>query len=105
MDDILVSLKPRSKHRPAEELIEDPCEKLKAEVPEPETGFVPLVQDQINGLADIESPIAAKVFGPDFAMLCALAEEVSEIVADIHGAVAVKVHVLLGDIIIQLGSV
>ena len=67
--DILVSLKPPGQRRPMNELFDALREELKAEVPELETEFVPLVQDQINDLAGVESPIEVKVFGPDFATL------------------------------------
>jgi Cu/Ag efflux pump CusA len=67
--DILVSLKPPGQRRPADELFDVLREELKAEVPELETEFVPLVQDQINDLAGVASPIEVKVFGPDFATL------------------------------------
>ena len=36
---------------------------------------MPLVQDQINDLAGVASPIEVKVFGPDFATLRSLAEK------------------------------
>ena len=74
--DILVSLKPAGQRRPAEEIFEALREELEDEVPELETEFVPLVQDQINDLAGVDSPIEVKVFGPDFAKLRELAEQV-----------------------------
>ena len=67
--DILVSLKPAGQRRPAEEIFDALREEIEAEVPELETEFVPLVQDQINDLAGVDSPIEVKVFGPDFAKL------------------------------------
>ena len=54
--DILVSLKPAGQRRPMSELFDALREELKAEVPELETEFVPLVQDQINDLAGVAEP-------------------------------------------------
>ncbi len=62
--DILVSLKPPGQRRPAAELFDVLRDELKEEVPELETEFVPLVQDQINDLAGVDTPIEVKVFGP-----------------------------------------
>jgi CzcA family heavy metal efflux pump len=105
--DILVSLKPPGQRRPAEELFEVLREELKAEVPELETEFVPLVQDQINDLAGIASPVEVKVFGPDFTVLRTLAEKVGKIVAEVPGAADMNAHVFLGnpDIVIRPDSV
>ena len=105
--DILVSLKPPGQRRPADELFDVLREELKAEVPELETEFVPLVQDQINDLAGVASPIEVKVFGPDFATLRTLAEKVGKIVEEVPGAADMNAHVFLGnpDIVIRPDSV
>ena len=104
--DILVSLKPAGQRRPAEEIFEALREELKAEVPELETEFVPLVQDQINDLAGVDSPIEVKVFGPDFAKLRELAEQVGEIVEKVEGVEDMNAHVYLGnpDVVIRPDS-
>ena len=82
-------------------------EELKSEVPELETEFVPLVQDQINDLAGVDSPIEVKVFGPDFATLRKLAEQVGKVVEEVPGAADVNPHVYLGnpDIVVRPDSV
>ncbi len=105
--DILVSLKPAGQRRPTEEIFDALREELKAEVPELETEFVPLVQDQIDDLAGVESPIEVKVFGPDFATLRTLAEKVGKIVEEVPGAADVNTHVYLGnpDIVVRPDSV
>jgi CzcA family heavy metal efflux pump len=105
--DILVSLKPPGQRRPVEEIFDALREEIKAEVPELETEFVPLVQDQINDLAGVESPIEVKVFGPDVATLRTLAEKVGKIVEEVKGAADVNAHVFLGnpDIVIRPDSV
>ena len=82
---------------PTNEIFDALREELKAEVPELETEFVPLVQDQINDLAGVDSPIEVKVFGPDFAMLRELAEQVGKIVEKVDGVVDVNAHVYLGN--------
>jgi CzcA family heavy metal efflux pump len=105
--DILVSLKPPGQRRPAEELFEALRDELKDEVPELETEFVPLVQDQINDLAGVDNPIEVKVFGPDFATLRTLAEQVGKIMEEVPGAADVNTHVFLGnpDIVIRPDSI
>jgi multidrug efflux pump subunit AcrB len=105
--DILISLKPPGSRRPMSELFDALREELKAEVPELETEFVPLVQDQINDLAGVQSPIEVKVFGPDFSTLRTLAEKVGKIVEEVPGAADVNAHVYLGnpDIVIRPDSV
>ena len=82
-------------------------EELEAEVPELETEFVPLVQDQIGDLAGVEQPIEVKVFGPEPATLRELATEVGKVVEKVEGVVDVNTHVLLGnpDIVVRPDSV
>ncbi len=67
---------------------------------------MPLVQDQINDLAGVASPIEVKVFGPDFAKLRELAERVGEIVEKVEGVQDMNAHVLLGnpDVVIRPDS-
>ncbi|HMB07842.1 MAG TPA: efflux RND transporter permease subunit [Isosphaeraceae bacterium] len=105
--DILVSLKPSANRRPMSEIFDALREELQAEVPELETEFVPLVQDQIGDLAGVEQPIEVKVFGPEPATLRALAAEVGKVVEKVEGVVDVNTHVLLGnpDIVVRPDSV
>ena len=105
--DILVSLKPSGQRRPSEEIIDELREAIEKEVPELETEFVPLIQDQINDLAGVETPIEVKVFGPDFATLRTLAEKVGEIVEKVPGAADMNAHINLDnpDIVIRPDSV
>ncbi len=104
--DIMVSLKPNDQRRPMEEIIEELSGALEKEVPELETEFVPLVQDQINDLAGVASPIEVKVFGPDFRTLRTLASSVGEIVEKVEGADDVNAHVYLGnpDVVVRPDS-
>jgi len=105
--DMLISLRPPGQRRPMSELFDALREELKEEVPELETEFVPLVQDQINDLAGVGSPIEVKVFGPDFATLRTLAEKVGKIVEEVPGAADMNAHVYLGnpDIVIRPDSI
>ena len=66
--DVLVSLKQAALRRPAEEIFEV-LREGQGRYTEAETEFVPLVQDQINDLAGVASPIEVKVFGPDVGKL------------------------------------
>jgi len=78
--DILVSLKPPGQRRPMKEVFDDLREQVAHVAPELETvEFVPLVQDQINDLSGVKSPIEVKLFGPDRAQLRELAEQVGKI--------------------------
>ncbi len=105
--DILVSLKPPGERRSMEEIFEAVRGELEEQVPELETELVPLVQDQINDLAGVDSPIEVKVFGPDFSTLRALAEQVGKIMEGVEGAADVNAHVYLGnpDIVVRPDSV
>jgi len=105
--DILVSLKPGDQRRPMDEIFESLREQLEEEVPELETEFVPLVQDQINDLAGVESPIEVKVFGPDPATLRDLAEQVGGVLEEVPDVADVNPHVYLGnpDIVVRPDSV
>ncbi len=105
--DILVSLKPTGQRRPSKEIIDGLRKELEEAIPELETEFVPLIQDQLNDLAGVESPIEVKVFGPDFATLRTLAEKVGKVVKEVPGAADMNAHVYLGnpDIVIRPDSV
>ena len=78
--DILVSLKPPGQRRSMEELFNALRDQLAREIPDLVTvEFVPLVQDQINDLGGVKSPVEIKVFGPDLATMRDLAEQVGGI--------------------------
>jgi CzcA family heavy metal efflux pump len=104
--DILISLKPPGERRPMEEIFTALREELEKEVPQLSTEFVPLVQDQINDLAGVASPIEVKVFGPDEGKLRELAEQVGKVVEETPGATDVNAHVYLGnpDIVVRPDS-
>jgi CzcA family heavy metal efflux pump len=109
--DILVSLKPPGQRRKMEDLFDVLREQLARGVPDLATvDFVPLVQDQINDLSGVKSPVEVKVFGPDLATLRDLAEQVGKILEqwEQEKKVAdVNTNVLLGnpDIVIRPDSI
>ena len=105
--DILISLKPPGQRRPMAEIMDALREELDREVPDlAEKEFKPLIQDQINDLSGVESPLEVKVFGPDVAILRRLAEKVAVIVGG-AGGTDVQSHVYLGnpDIVVRPDSV
>ncbi|MGA2063894.1 MAG: efflux RND transporter permease subunit [Thermoguttaceae bacterium] len=93
--DILVSLKPAGRRRPAEEISDDLRKELKDKVPAAKIDIHPLIEDQINDLNGVTSPIEVKIFGPDAATLRRLATEVGKIVEE-TGAKDVDTHVREG---------
>jgi CzcA family heavy metal efflux pump len=93
--DILVSLQPAGRRPPIDEIFDKLRKKLKEEVPGADTELVKLVQDQINDLRGVTSPVEVKLFGPDVATLRRLAGEVGKIVEE-TGAVDVNTHVHVG---------
>jgi CzcA family heavy metal efflux pump len=109
--DILISLKPPGQRRGMEELFGVLREQLAREVPELATvEFVPLVQDEINDLSGVKSPIEVKIFGPDLTTLRDLAEQVGKILEQWEQdkkVADVNTNVLLGnpDIVIRPDSV
>lgn len=104
--DILVSLKPAGSRRSMKEIFDSLREELETSVPELETEFVPLVQDQINDLAGVDRPIEVKVFGPDVVVLRDLAEQVAKIVEKTPGTADVNPHIRMGnpDVVIHPNS-
>jgi CzcA family heavy metal efflux pump len=105
--DILISLKPAGERRKMQDIFSDLRDQLKREVPEMETEFVPLIQDQINDLAGVAAPVEVKIFGPDLSELRRLATDVGEAVTKTEGTADVNEHVFLGnpDIVVRPDSV
>ena len=64
--DILVSLKPSGQRRPMAEIFDALRDQLEEEVPELETEFVPLVQDQINDLAGVRARSRSRSSAPSW---------------------------------------
>ncbi len=107
--DILVSLKPpgQRKHTGGE-VRDDLRRRLEAAVPEMsgKIDIKPLIEDQINDLSGVTTPIEVKVFGPDLAVLRKLAWQVGDIVKQTE-AKDVDTHVELenSDLIVRPDSV
>jgi CzcA family heavy metal efflux pump len=80
--DILVSLKPGRQRKNGGQVREDLRKRLEATIPElrGHTSFKALIEDQINDLSGVTTPIEVKVFGPDLAVLRKLAWQVGDIV-------------------------
>ncbi len=90
-----------------DEIVDTLRSQLDVQTPELATEFVPLVQDQINDLAGVESPVEVKVFGPDVVKLRELARQVAQVVESTPGALDVNAHTRLGnpDIVVRPDSV
>jgi CzcA family heavy metal efflux pump len=105
--DYLVALRPPGRRRGAQQVIDALRQRIAQEVPELETEFVTLIQDQIDDMSGVHSPIEVKIFGPDVAKLRELAERVGARLAKVPGVVDVNSHVFLGnaDVVIRPDSV
>jgi multidrug efflux pump subunit AcrB len=86
--DIMVSLVAASdRRRSAEEVIGDVRARLEAKYPEVRVEFVQVLQDILNDLAGNPRPIELKVFGPEYAELHRLADDVSDKIRGVEGLV------------------
>jgi CzcA family heavy metal efflux pump len=105
--DVLVVLKPPGRRRPMREVIESVRRDLEKAVPELPTEFTPSIQNQINNLSGVESPIEVKVFGSDYAVLRRLAAEVGTRIESVPGIADVNTHVRMGnpDIVVRPDSI
>jgi CzcA family heavy metal efflux pump len=103
--DILVRLKPPGQRRAMEDVFEGLRKELEARVPELKCECVPLVQDQLNDLSGVISPVEVKIFGPDAAELRRLAAEVGKVV-EAAGAEDVNDHAYQGnpDLVVRTRS-
>src|SRR5258706_7583407 len=61
--DILVRLKPAGGRRPADAIIDDLRDKLKAAAPSFDIEFIQLLQDMLGDLEGAPTPVEVKVFG------------------------------------------
>jgi CzcA family heavy metal efflux pump len=105
--DVLIVLKPPGQRRPMEQVIELVRRDLEKAVPELPVEFTPSIQNQINNLSGVESPIEVKIFGSDYAELRRLAAEVGKVMERVPGLVDINTNVLLGnpDIVVRPDSV
>jgi CzcA family heavy metal efflux pump len=86
--DIMVSLVGASlRKRSAEEVIADVRARIERGYPEVRVEFVQVLQDVLNDLAGSPRPLELKVFGPDYAALHRIADELSKRMKDVPGLV------------------
>ncbi len=105
--DVLIVLKPPGQRRPMEQVIESVRRDLEKAVPELPVEFTPSIQNQINNLSGVESPIEVKVFGSDYAEIRRLATAVGKVMESVPGLVDINTNVLMGnpDIVVRPDSV
>src|SRR4029077_18993618 len=86
--DIMVRLKPaRDRHRSAEEIIVEARARVQREAPEARVEFVQVLQDVLNDLSGAPRPLEVKLFGDDYAVLRAKAQEIAARIHDVPGLV------------------
>jgi multidrug efflux pump subunit AcrB len=86
--DIMVRLKPRAKRdASAEEVIAEARRRVQEQVPEARVEFVQVLQDVLNDLSGTPRPIEVKLFGSDYAVLRAKAQEIAGRVHTVPGLV------------------
>jgi CzcA family heavy metal efflux pump len=86
--DIMVRLKPRgARGRSADGVIEAARERIARTIPEARVEFVQVLQDVLNDLSGTPRPIEIKLFGSDYGVLRAKAQEVASRIRDIPGLV------------------
>jgi CzcA family heavy metal efflux pump len=86
--DIMVRLKPRAERSAsAEEVIAVARARAAREVPEARVEFVQVLQDVLNDLSGTPRPLELKLFGADYGVLRAKAQEVARRVEGITGLV------------------
>jgi len=87
--DIMVRLKPAGQRRSGEEIMAEARDTIAAEVPEIRVEFVQVLQDVLNDLAGTARPIEIKLFGDDYRVLRAKAQEIADRIAGVEGLVDV----------------
>lgn len=87
--DITVKLKDK-RNRGIEEVIAEVRAKVKAAVPQLDTEYIQVLQDNINDLSNAPEPIQIKLFSQDFALLNDLAPRVADEIAKVKGVVSIE---------------
>jgi multidrug efflux pump subunit AcrB len=86
--DIMVRLKARGeRERDAEEVMEAARQRIAETIPEARVEFVQVLQDVLNDLSGTPRPIELKLFGSDYGVLRAKAQEVAARIRDVPGLV------------------
>jgi CzcA family heavy metal efflux pump len=86
--DILVVLKPASERkRSVSEIIEEQRQQIAQQIPQVESDFHQILQDELNDLSGTASPIEVRLFGEDPIILRKLAAQAEEKIKDTSGLV------------------
>jgi CzcA family heavy metal efflux pump len=86
--DILVVLKPASERkRRVDDIIEEQRKQIAQELPQVESDFHQILQDELNDLSGTASPIEIRLFGENPAVLRTLATQAEERIKDTPGLV------------------
>ena len=84
--DYVIKLKPRSRRRPVEEVIDDLRERLNAAEPGIRADFGQLLEDDIGDLTgDVPQPVDVKIYGENQALLKEKARSAAAIVRNVKG--------------------
>ena len=86
--DVMVRLKAHSK-RSYEDVVADVRQRLARKYPEVRVEFVQVLQDVLNDLAGSPRPVEVKIFGPDYAKLDQLGDQLAEQLGRVAGVVDV----------------
>lgn len=90
--DVLVVLQPPGiRHRKTEEIMDEQREKLEKALPGVEFELHPIMEDQLNDMSGVESPVEVRIFGEDPVTLAELAETVQGRLEKVKGLVDVAV--------------
>jgi CzcA family heavy metal efflux pump len=82
--DIMVSLVSPS-GRPSTDVIADVRRRIEAKYPEVRVEFVQVLQDVLNDLAGAPRPLEVKIFGPDYAELHKIGDDITTRIATVRG--------------------
>ncbi|MDP9148595.1 MAG: efflux RND transporter permease subunit, partial [Myxococcota bacterium] len=86
--DVMVSLVPASERgRSSRDIIADLRERIGAKYPEVRIEFLQVLQDVLNDLAGTPRPLEIKIFGPDYAELHRIADDLSDRIEGVRGLV------------------
>ena len=86
--DILVVLKPASERkRSVSDIIEEQRQQIAQQIPQVESDFHQILQDELNDLSGTASPIEVRLFGEDPIILRKLAAQAEEKIKDTSGLV------------------
>lgn len=90
--DILVVLRrDKERHKSTEEVMDEQRRKLEERLPGVEFEFHSILEDQLNDMVGVESPVEVRVFGDDPSALAKLAAAVEERLAKVKGLVDVAI--------------